>query len=129
MVRTFRGEPIATVSRKVLLVDDNADAVAVVAAFLKRSGHEVHEARDGLAAIEIVRRVRPDFVFLDLGLPGLDGLGVARQLRADPQLARMRIVAVTGSGREDDRQAALDAGCDQYLLKPLDLDFVRSLLG
>jgi two-component system CheB/CheR fusion protein len=100
---------MATVSRKVLLVDDNPDAVAVIAAFL--------------------RRVRPDFVFLDLGLPGLDGLGVARQLRADPQLGRMRIVAVTGSGREDDRQGAMDAGCDQYLLKPLDLDFVRSLLG
>jgi CheY-like chemotaxis protein len=119
---------MATVSRKVLLVDDNADAVAVVAAFLKRSGHEVYEARDGYAAIELARRVRPDFVFLDLGLPGLDGLGVARQLRADPQLGRMRIVAVTGSGREDDRQAALDIGCDQYMLKPLDLEFVRSLL-
>ena len=120
---------MATVSRKVLLVDDNADAVAVIAAFLKRSGHEVHEARDGLAAIDLARRVRPDFMFLDLGLPGLDGLGVARQLRTDPQLARMRIVAVTGSGREDDRQGAMDAGCDQYMLKPLDLDFVRSLLG
>jgi len=120
---------LATVSRKVLLVDDNADAVAVIAAFLKRSGHEVYEARDGLTAVALARRVRPDFVFLDLGLPGLDGLGVARQLRADPQIGRMRIVAVTGSGREDDRQAALDAGCDQYLLKPLDFDFVRSLLG
>lgn len=113
----------------MLLVDDNADAVAVIAAFLKRAGHEVHEARDGLAAIELARRLRPEFLFLDLGLPGLDGLDVARQLRTDPQLARMRIVAVTGSGREGDRQAALDVGCDQYLLKPLDLVFVRSLLG
>jgi CheY-like chemotaxis protein len=120
---------MATVSRKVLLVDDNPDTIAVIAAYLRRSGHEVHEAHDGLAAIEIARRVRPEFLFLDLGLPGLDGLGVARTLRSDPQLGRMRIVAVTGSGREDDRQAALDAGCDQYLLKPLDLDFVRSLLG
>ena len=120
---------MATVSRKVLLVDDNADAIAVIAAFLRRSGHEVHEANDGLTAIEIARRVRPEFVFLDLGLPGMDGLGVARTLRSDPQLGRVRIVAVTGSGREDDRQAALDAGCDQHLLKPLDLDFVRSLLG
>lgn len=113
----------------MLLVDDNADAVAVIAAFLKRSGHEVYEARDGFAAIELARRVRPDFVFLDLGLPGLDGLDVARQLRSDSQLGRVRIVAVTGSGREGDRQAALDVGCDQYLLKPLDLDFIRSLLG
>jgi CheY-like chemotaxis protein len=115
--------------RKVLLVDDNADAVAVVAAWLRRAGHEVHEARDGYAAAEVARKVRPDFVFLDLGLPGMDGLAVARQLRADPQLARMRIIAMTGSGREDDRQAAREAGFDQYLLKPIDLDFLRSLLG
>jgi CheY-like chemotaxis protein len=120
---------MATVSRKVLLVDDNADAVAVIAAFLKRAGHEVHEARDGHAALEAARRVRPDFVFLDLGLPGLDGIGVARQLRSDPQLGGTRIVAMTGSGREEDRQAALDAGCDQYVLKPVDIDFIRSLLG
>jgi two-component system, sensor histidine kinase len=115
--------------RKVLLVDDNVDAVAVVAAWLKRAGHEVHEARDGVTATELARRIRPDIVFLDLGLPGLDGLGVARQLRSDPNLSRMRIVAMTGSGREDDRQAAREAGFDQYLLKPIDLDFVRSLLG
>jgi CheY-like chemotaxis protein len=115
--------------RKVLLVDDNADAVAVVSAWLKRAGHDVHEARDGFAATELARRLRPDFLFLDLGLPGIDGLAVARQLRADPQFGRMRIIAMTGSGREDDREAARQAGVDQYLLKPIDLDFLRSLLG
>jgi CheY-like chemotaxis protein len=115
--------------RKVLLVDDNADAVAVLSAYLKRAGHEVHEARDGFAATESARRIRPDFVFLDLGLPGLDGLAVAHQLRADPLFARMRIIAMTGSGREDDREAAREAGFDQYLLKPIDLEFIRSLLG
>ena len=120
---------MANTPRKVLLVDDNADAVAVIAAWLKRAGHEVQEARDGLAAAELARRLRPDFVFLDLGLPGMDGLAVARQLRADPQLARTRIIAMTGSGREDDRAAAREAGFDQYLLKPIDLEFLRSLLG
>jgi two-component system CheB/CheR fusion protein len=120
---------MADVQRKVLLVDDNADAVAVIAAFLKHAGHEVHEARDGFAGMELARKVRPDFLFLDLGLPGLDGLDVARGLRSDPQNARMRIIAMTGSGREVDRQAAREAGFDQYLLKPIDLDFIRSLLG
>ena len=115
--------------RKVLLVDDNIDAVAVLAAYLKRAGHEVHEARDGFAALEVARRLRPDFLFLDLGLPGMDGLGVARQLRSDANLSRMRIVAMTGSGRQDDREAAREAGIDQYLLKPVDLEFIRSLLG
>ena len=120
---------MANTPRKVLLVDDNADAVAVIAAWLKSAGHEVHEARDGVAATALARRVRPDIVFLDLGLPGLDGLGVARQMRSDPNLSGTRIVAMTGSGREDDRQAAREAGFDQYLLKPIDLDFLRSLLG
>ena len=120
---------LANEPRKVLLVDDNADAVAVIAAWLKHVGHEVHEARDGFTGAELARKVRPDFLFLDLGLPGLDGLAVARQLRHDPQLKDMRIVAMTGSGREDDRQAAREAGIDQYLLKPIDLEFVRSLLG
>ena len=101
----------------------------MIAAWLKHAGHEVHEARDGFAATELARRVRPDFMFLDLGLPGLDGLSVARQLRSDPQMNRMRIVAMTGSGREEDRQAAREAGIDQYLLKPVDLEFIRSLLG
>jgi CheY-like chemotaxis protein len=120
---------LAAAPRKVLLVDDNVDATAVLAAWLKHAGHEVHEARDGYSALQTARRVRPDFVFLDLGLPGLDGLGVARQLRADPQFSQVRIVATTGSGREDDRQAAREAGCEHYLLKPVDLDFIRSLLG
>jgi CheY-like chemotaxis protein len=127
--RFFLGKAMSNEPRKVLLVDDNADAVAVIAAWLRRVGHEVHEARDGFTATELARRVRPDFLFLDLGLPGLDGLAVARQLRLDPQLNAMRIVAMTGSGREDDRQAAREAGIDQYLLKPIDLEFVRSLLG
>ena len=120
---------MAGAKRKVLLVDDNADAVTIIAAWLRHAGHEVHEARDGYAAAEMARRVRPDFVFLDLGLPGIDGLAVARQLRADPQLGRMRIIAMTGSGREDDREAAREAGFEQYLLKPIDLEFLRSLLG
>jgi len=86
---------LANAPRKVLLVDDNADAVAVVAAWLKRAGHEVHEARDGLGATELARRLRPDFVFLDLGLPGMDGLAVARsRLRSVPaQADRSRVPA------------------------------------
>ena len=123
------GINIPSVARKVVLVDDNGDAVAVIAAWLKGAGHEVHEARDGFAAVELARKVRPDYLFLDLGLPGLDGLDVARRLRSDPQHARMRIIAMTGSGREHDRQAAREAGFDQYLLKPIDLQFIRSLLG
>ncbi len=115
--------------RSILIVDDNADAIAVLVIALKRAGHEVHVAHDGRSALEIARRVRPEFVFLDLGLPQLDGYGVARQLRLEPQLSATRIIAITGSGLERDREEAREAGFDHYLLKPVDLAFIESLLG
>jgi CheY-like chemotaxis protein len=120
---------VATISRRVLVVDDNADAIAVLAVALRRAGHEVHQASDGRAALEIARIVRPEFLFLDLGLPQVDGYGVARQIRLDPVLRDMRIIAVTGYAQERDREEARKAGFDQYLVKPIDLAFIKSLLG
>lgn len=115
--------------KKILIVDDNADAVAVLAVALRRTGHDVHQAADGPSALDLARRIRPDFIFLDIGLPKLDGFGVARQLRLDPGLAATRIIAVTGYAQERDREEAIRAGCDQFLVKPIDLAFVASLLG
>ena len=112
-----------------MIVDDNPDAVAVMAISLGQAGHETYHAADGQAALAIARKVRPDFIFLDIGLPELNGFEVARELRQDPSFARVRIIAVTGLGKSDDRREALAAGFDQYLLKPIDLTFIRSLLG
>jgi CheY-like chemotaxis protein len=120
---------MAAVPRRVLVVDDNADAIAVLAVALRRAGHEVHQARDGREALQLARRIRPELVFLDLGLPGLDGYAVARQIRLDPSLKDMRIIAVTGYAQESDREEARKAGFDHYLVKPVDLVFVKSLLG
>ena len=120
---------MASVRRRVLVVDDNADAIAVLTVALRRAGHEVHQARDGREALEVARRVRPELVFLDLGLPGFDGYDVARQIRLDPFLKDMRIIAVTGYAQEADREEARKAWCDQYLVKPIDLAFIKSLLG
>src|ERR1700674_5749017 len=97
---------MATVPRRVLVVDDNADAIAVLAVALRRAGHEVHQAHDGRTALDVARVARPEFVFLDLGLPGLDGYDVARQIRLDPALKDTRIIAVTGYARESDREEA-----------------------
>ena len=115
--------------RRILIVDDNPDAVAVLAISLKRAGHETFHAGDGRIALELARKHRPDIIFLDIGLPGLNGYEVARAVRADPVLSHARIIAVTGSGQEHDRDAARAAGIDQYLVKPIDLAFVESLLG
>lgn len=115
--------------RRIVVVDDNPDAANTVATILRKSGHQVHIATDGYAAIELAMRVRPDVMLLDIGLPGLDGFAVAKRLRAEPSLAQMRIIAVTGIGDEGDRQRALEAGIDQHLIKPVEPAFLLSLLG
>jgi two-component system CheB/CheR fusion protein len=120
---------VAVPPRRILIVDDNPDAVAVLAIALKRAGHETHHAGDGRTGLALVRTLRPDIVVLDIGLPEVDGFEVARQIRCDPALSATRIIALTGSGRQDDREAAREAGIDQVLLKPIDLAFLESLLG
>jgi CheY-like chemotaxis protein len=113
----------------VLVVDDNADAVTAFALLLRQLGHEVAEAHDGVAALALARRTRPTVVFLDLNMPGLSGHEVARALRADPAFTRTLIIAVSGFGQPNDVEAARAAGFDHYIVKPYDIDFVKSLLG
>ena len=115
--------------RRVLVVDDNRDTAESIAELLRISGHDVHVAYDGLSAIATALSIRPEFVFLDIGLPGLDGYAVARRLRSEPGLESTRIIAVTGYGTEADRQKGMEAGFDQHLLKPVDPAFLASLLG
>jgi CheY-like chemotaxis protein len=115
--------------RRVLVVDDNIDSAVTLAAVIRYMGHEVQVAHEGHEAVRAARRSRPDFVFLDIGLPGLDGLQVAASLRQDSTFDGVRIVAITGHAREEQRQQARESGIDYYLLKPADLAFIESLLG
>jgi CheY-like chemotaxis protein len=118
-----------TVPRRVLVVDDNIDAAESIASLLSLSGHEVQTAHDGQAALRIALSFRPEFIFLDLGMPGLDGFAVAQRLRAEPGFDKVRIIAVTGYGTEQDRRRCLEGGFDQHYLKPVDPKFLESLLG
>jgi CheY-like chemotaxis protein len=110
-------------------VDDNVDAAVAVAELLRLAGHEVRIAHDGTHAIQSARAFRPEFIFLDLGLPGLDGYEVAKTLKREPGLERTRIIALTGAGQAESRERALEAGCDQYIIKPVEPAFLDSLLG
>jgi phosphotransferase system HPr (HPr) family protein len=112
----------------VLVVDDFRDTAESMAKWLKRLGHEVHIARDGIEAIEIARRQKPRYVLLDLGLPRMDGYQVARSLRQE-LAERPVIIAITGYGQELNRRQASEAGCDHFFLKPVDLNAVLSLLS
>jgi CheY-like chemotaxis protein len=106
--------------RRVLVVDDDADTVESLALLLRLRGHEVRVAREGSAALGEARHFGPEVVFLDLGLPGMSGLEVARRMRQEPGLEGVFLVAVSGYGREEDRQRAFDAGFDAHFLKPCD---------
>ena len=115
--------------RRVLVVDDHLDTAHTLAILLRDMGHEVEFAINGYAAIQIARRFRPEIVLLDLLLPDVDGCEVARKLRQQEGGADARILAITGSGSDELRDRARQAGCNDYLLKPLDPKLIDSLIG
>jgi PAS domain S-box-containing protein len=114
--------------RRILVVDDNRDAAASLAVLLRLEGHEAEVAHDGTAALEAVRRQRPDVAFLDLAMPGMDGYELCRRLRADPALTPALLVALTGWGQEADRRRSEEAGFDRHLVKPVEPQSLRRLL-
>jgi CheY-like chemotaxis protein/anti-sigma regulatory factor (Ser/Thr protein kinase) len=116
-------------ARRVLVVDDMIDAAESLAHMLELQGHEVRVAYDGVAALDAADRFRPEIVFLDIGLPRVNGLEVARRLRARFGPQAMLIVATTGFGTQNDRRETTEAGFDHHLVKPIDPMVVRRLLA
>ena len=114
--------------RQVLIVEDNVDQAQTLRMFLSLKGHRLEIAATGPAAVEVARRFRPEIVLLDLGLPGLDGFEVARQIKHEHGDA-VRIIAVSAYASENDRRQSLEAGCELHLVKPADPRFIESLLG
>jgi two-component system CheB/CheR fusion protein len=111
------------------VVEDNKDGAESMALFLGLLGHEVRLAGTGPGGVEAAREWRPDVVLCDIGLPGLDGYGVARELRLNPTTARVRLLALTGYGSEEDRRRAREAGFDHHLVKPADPAELARLLA
>jgi len=115
--------------RRVLIVEDNADSRTMLHAMLELWGHEVHEAADGERGLERAVAVRPDIALIDVGLPGLDGYELARQIRASVGGVHIFLVAVTGYGDPDDLRRARAAGFDSHLVKPVDVKTLAGILG
>jgi CheY-like chemotaxis protein/two-component sensor histidine kinase len=113
--------------RRILLVDDNQDTVRALARLLSMRGHEVATAFDGVAALKLAQEFQPDFLLLDLGLPGLDGYELARRLRAGG-FARTPIVAISGYAQEGDRARSRDAGFNYHFAKPVDFEALAELI-
>jgi len=106
-------------ARRILVVEDNADAREMLRIVLELAGHEVHEAVDGPSGLATAVDLRPDIALVDIGLPGFDGLEIARRVRIAVG-ASIYLVALTGYGQPDDRRLALEAGFDAHLVKPVD---------
>jgi len=113
--------------RRIVIVEDNEDARQMFKALLELASHEVHDAADGPAGIELVAAVEPDIAFVDIGLPGVDGYEVARRLRERHK--DLCLVAMSGYGQSEDRRKAVEAGFDMHLLKPVDPDRLSAIIA
>jgi two-component system CheB/CheR fusion protein len=113
---------------RILVVDDNVDAAEALSLLLRMQAHEVRVVYDGLAALAAARDMKPDVVLLDIGLPEMDGLEVAKSLRARDDGPRPLLVAMTGFGQAEDRARTAAAGFDHHLTKPVDPKVLVSLM-
>ncbi len=115
-------------TRRLLIVDDNVDSAQTLALLQKRRGHDVRVAFTGPEALAVAAEFLPQAMLLDIGLPGMDGFEVARQIRAMPALAEIFLIAMSGYGHNEDVAKALAAGFDSYLVKPVNLTVLNALL-
>jgi two-component system cell cycle response regulator DivK len=104
----------------VLVVDDNPTNLKLIAYLLQAKGYDVHTATDAEVALELVASVEPALILMDLQLPGMDGLQLTRQLKADPATKHIVVIAVTAYAMKGDEERARAAGCDGYVPKPVD---------
>ena len=114
---------------KVLVVEDYEDTSLAMRLALEDLGYRILEASDGEQAVRVALEERPDIILMDLSLPVLDGLDATRRIRQQPEMANTVIVAVTAHLEPDYRTKALAAGCNAYVTKPIDFDWLNDLIG
>ena len=122
-------ETAAKARRRILVVDDNRDGADTMRMLLELYGHEVRVAYDGLEGVQVAFERSPDIVLCDIGMPGLDGYGVARALRKNPRTAHARLIAITGYGSEQTQRLCKEAGFDRHFTKPIDPVVLARLLA
>jgi DNA-binding response OmpR family regulator len=114
--------------QRILIAEDSADSREMLQVLLEGKGYEVISVGDGYLAVEAALRQRPNLILVDLQLPGLDGLSVAKELRLHSELERTPIIIISGHDPSRYRDQALTAGCDDYLLKPIDFERLDEIL-
>jgi PAS domain S-box-containing protein len=127
--RSAESDRPASASKRILVVDDNQDAAESLTMLLRLLGHDVREAYDGQSALTVLGDFVPDLLLLDIGLPGMNGYEVARQVRSRPGLQGVRLVALSGYGSEVDRKNSVAAGFDAHFIKPIEFSSIQTLLS
>ncbi len=123
------GAPAPRISRRVLVIDDNRDAADALALLVAAMGGHAQVAESGIDGLERARQFQPDVIFVDIGMPGMDGYETCRRLRSQSCTHRPYLAALTGWGQDRDRRRAIDAGFDVHLTKPADLNVLQALLS
>lgn len=114
--------------KRILCIEDNDSNMRLVSRIVEGEKHEFLTAADGLTALSMIQRERPDLILLDINIPGLNGLELARRLKGDANLSSIPLIATTANVLLGDRERCLEAGCDEYLPKPLDVRELQSIL-
>jgi CheY-like chemotaxis protein len=114
---------------RVLIVDDNEDTLETAALLLGAWNHEIRMARTGPEALQVAADSALDVILLDIGLPGMNGYEVAKRLRQETRFKDTLMIAITGYGRDQDRQLSREVGFDDHLIKPVDLEKLNALLN
>jgi PAS domain S-box-containing protein len=120
---------VAASGHRVMVVDDNRDAAISLSMLLRLQGHEVQVAHDGPTALQAAATFRPALIFLDIGMPGMDGFEVANRIRKTPGLEKTILTALTGWGQQEDRRRTAEAGFDHHLVKPPEPKALANLLA
>jgi CheY-like chemotaxis protein len=107
-------------NRTVLVIEDNALNMKLVRSLLKMGKYDIIEAVDAETGIQLAREYRPDLILMDIQLPGMDGLNATKIIKEDPSLKDIKVVALTSYAMEGDDRKAIEAGCDGYIIKPID---------
>jgi CheY-like chemotaxis protein/anti-sigma regulatory factor (Ser/Thr protein kinase) len=121
-------EPISSGVKRIMAIEDNQSNMSLIARVVEAEGYDLIQVEDGNKAMELLSVDIPDLILLDINIPGIHGLDLARQLKADARLARVPLVATTANVLLGDRERCLEAGCDNYLPKPLDIVKLREMM-
>jgi two-component system CheB/CheR fusion protein len=121
--------PPRKTGKRILVIEDNRDAADSLRLLLEFYGYEATVAYSGHDGVRAAEQFEPDVVLCDIGLPGMDGYGVARKLRDNPATAKARLIAVTAYGQDGDRRRSQEAGFEHHLVKPVDLNALRRVLN